>query len=140
MFRESRLRRIGLHAILIVSTIQGLTPDAHSVVSSWALEWLQLSAGAGGLDARHGRMAGNDRPSPSNDADEDGTTAEVVLPGESGAQTVLRRRLDESHSHPFASIGVCKPSDAPGAGLLGRPRPPTASPNDPTASHCRLTC
>jgi hypothetical protein len=140
MYRESRLRRIGLHAVLIVSTIQGLTPDAHSVASSWALEWLRLSAAEEGLDARCGRTPEECRPSPSNDAGEDGTSAEAVLPGESGAPTALRRRLAESHSHPWASPSIRESSDAPGTHPAGRPRHPSGSVDAPTSSLCRLTC
>jgi hypothetical protein len=139
MYRGSRLRLLGLYTVLIASAIQGLTPDARSIVSRWGLEWLRRSATAAGFDARRDGMPGNDRPSPPNDSDDE-TSAELELPGEPGAPTVLRRRVADSHGHPFDLIGHRKPPDALGAHLPERGQRLNGSVVDLTTSLCRLAC
>jgi hypothetical protein len=140
MYRASRLRLIGLHAVLIASTLQGLTPDSQSVASPWALEWLRLPAEANGSDARLGRMPANDRPSVPDGSDRDETSAEVALPCEPGGQATLRRRLAHSQSHLMPAIAVGHAADAPVALRSERPGDPRESVTDLTISLRRLNC
>ena len=138
MPRKRRLRLLGFHAVLIASTIQGMMPDGRGIVSPWALEWLQVAGTIGGSPTGDGRIPGDDRPSPSGD--DDGTSAEVVLPGDLLASTAPSRRPGASHSHPFASIGHAIVPDAPASRYSARPRRRSESVGDRISSLCRFTC
>ena len=138
MPHKRRLRLLGSYAVLIASTIQGMTPDGRSIVSPWALESLQVAGTIGGPPTCDGRMPGDDRPSPSGD--DDGTSAEVVLAGDLLTSTAPGRRLVALHSHPFASIGPAIVSDAAASRHSARPRRRSESVGDRISSLCRFTC
>lgn len=140
MSRESRLRLIGLHVALIVSTIQGLMPDARSIVSPRALEWLRVAVMADGPGGGRDPMPGDESPSPLDDADHDGSSAEVVLPGEPLTPNLPSRRLVDSSGHPFASYGHCQPLDLPGSRLFKCACRPSEMATERIASLCRMTC
>ena len=95
----SRLRLIGLHVVLIVSAIQGLTPAAQTLASPWALERLQDVASSGrsdpGQDGPVTPIAGPDEP-----------VLESLLPGERIAGVMLARRMSESDAPLFVTPGV----------------------------------
>ena len=66
---KSGLRLISFYALLIATTVQGVTPGTYTVVSPWALQRLDTFASAGQADTRYGGIPNNDRPAPSrNDA------------------------------------------------------------------------
>ena len=140
MSRDSRLRLISLHAALIVSTIQGLTPDARSLVSPWALEWFRVAVMVDGTAGGRDRIPVDERPSPLGDGDHDGPSAEVVVPGESLAPSLPGRRLAESAGRPFASSGPGQPLDRPGSRLSECACRPSDLTSERIASLCRLTC
>jgi hypothetical protein len=139
MSRARCVRSISVLALLIASTIQGLTPDADSVVSPFALQWLQLYA-AGHRDAAHGRRPDVDRSAPSNDAHHDEAPDEVGLPVRPGAETILSRRPTDSHSGLFTSTGLGKPWARLDSLLPGLSPRPSAPITDLVSSLCRMIC
>ena len=140
MSRESRLRLIGLYAALIVSTVQGLTPDAHSLVSPWVLEWFHVAVMVDGPAGGCDRIPVDERPSPLGDGDLEGPSAQVVVPGESLAPSLPGRRLAESSGRPFASSRPCRLLVRPGSCLSEYRCRPSALTSERIASLCRLTC
>ena len=92
---KSGLRLISFYALLIATTVQGVTPGTYTVVSAWALQRLDTFASAGQADTRYGGIPNNDRPAPSNDADHDGAQDESAIPNEHWIETI--------HSQPQAT-------------------------------------
>jgi hypothetical protein len=130
---------ISTHALLIASTIQGLTPDADSVVSPFALQWIRLYA-AGHRDAAHGRRPDMGRSAPSNNAHHDEAPDEVVLPVRPGAESILSRRSADSHGRLFTSTGRGKPParlESLHPDLFPHPTAPVI---DLISSLCRMIC
>lgn len=141
MSRKHRLRVCGLHALLVVSTIQGLTPDARSLASPWALERLDDLSATGAVDAPQGRMPGTDRPAPVGDVEQDGRSLEIALPGEPAAPVGSGRRPFAWRLDLFAwDGGPSWWSTRPSRHFNGPPRPPSEGARDVIASLCRLTC
>jgi hypothetical protein len=140
MFRERTLRLIAVNAMLIASTIQGLTPDTDSVVSPFALQWLQRYAGPGHRDAAHGRRPDAERSAPSNDADQDEAPVEVVLPVVPGPRALLSRRSADAHSRHFTSTRLGNSTARLDSLLEGLSPRPTATVTDPISALCRMIC
>ncbi len=134
MLPKSGLRLIGLQALLVAITIQGVTPCTYSLVSPWVLRWLDPSAPTGHPDARYGRMPENDRPAPLNATDPDEAPDEVVIAGDFHTHTVLSR-------WPVLPSGRPAWADArPESCLRAPPHRPAAPVTDPISSLCRMTC
>jgi hypothetical protein len=134
MFLKSGLRLIGLHALLIAMTIQGLTPGTYTIVSPWALRRLDPCAAASPPDARYGRIPENDRPAPSNGTDHDEAPDEVVIPGGFRTKTILSRQPAIPSARPAWTNARHDPL------LLAQSQRPAAPVSDPIFSLCRMTC
>lgn len=139
MSREGRLRLIGLHAVLVASMVQGLTPDACSLASPWGLEWLRAAMSSGGADAGLGRRLQNERPF-SGDTDQDATSAEVAIPDEPMVRATPHPRPADWCNHASASIDRFGPWRGPDRGPWPRASRPYGPDDDPIARLCRLTC
>ncbi len=131
---KSGLRLISFYALLIATTVQGVTPGTYTVVSPWALQRLDTFASAGQADTRYGGIPNNDRPAPLNDADHDGAQDESAIPNEHWIETI--------HSQPQAT-----PSDQMAWAHVLRahsrfagPRHAAAMVTDPISSLCRMMC
>jgi len=140
MMGERAVRLTSILALLIASAIQGLTPDADSVVSPFALRRLQLFAVAVDGDAAQGRLPDADRSTPSNDAHHDEAPDEVVLPVGAGASTIPSRRPADWHRRLFTSTGPGQPSTRPGPFLAGLSHGPSTPTTDLIVSLCRMIC
>jgi hypothetical protein len=140
MIGERAVRLTSILALLIASTIQGLTPDAESVVSAFALQWLQLFAAAVDRDAAQGRIPDADRSTPSNDAHHDEAPDEVVLAIGAGTSTIPSRRLTDWHRRLFTSTGPGQPSTRPGPLLAGLSHGFSTPTTDLIISLCRMIC
>lgn len=136
MSRKRRIRALGLHALLIVTTIQGLTPDVRSLASPWTLDRLDnLMAAAGAC------IPVADRPDPPSQPEHDGASAESVLAGEPGGAPILgRRRPAAWPADLFPPAGSHRPSTGPAhVSTTFLHLVPDA--NRPAlAALCRLTC
>jgi hypothetical protein len=131
---RSVLRLIGLQALLIAVTIQGLTPHTFTILSPWVLGRLDPSATTGRPDARYGGIPENDRPAPLNGNDRDEAPGEVVIPSAFRAESILGRRV------AFRSGGTARTDDRHETHILPRRFHPASPAADPISSHCRLTC
>src|SRR5271156_6653530 len=80
MVSRRGLRQIGLHALLIAVTIQGVTPHTFTILSPWVLGQNDPSADTGHADARYDGIPENDRPAPLNGTDHDEAPGEIVMP------------------------------------------------------------
>jgi hypothetical protein len=140
MLGEKAVRLTGILALLMASTIQGMTPDADSVVSPLASRWLRLLAAGVDRDAALGRIPDTDRPPPPIDAHHDEAPDEVVLPLGAGDSTILYGRADERHGRALTSTGAVRSSARPGPPLAGHPHIPPTPTTDPITSLCRMIC
>ncbi len=134
MVPRSGIRLIGLHALLVAVTIQGLTPHTFTILSPLVLGRLDPSATSGHPDARYGGIPENDRPAPLNGTDRDEAPGEIVISGESCAEAILGGRpAFDSRSPAWANAQH-------DTHIFTRRYPPTSPASDPISSHCRMTC
>ena len=90
MPRERRSGASGLWALVIVSAIQGLTPDARSLASPWSLDRVdELVVRAGSADPDPGHTSAPGRLGDS-DPDEPSSVAGIV--GRSQDSSAIGRR------------------------------------------------
>ena len=126
--------RLIIHAISIALMVQGLTPDVHTLVSPLLLHRLFHTVEQGGPDVCHGRMPEKDRPAPSNN-DDDRAPDEIVVVGEHGATTLVRRRIADAVGLAMGSTNPSDHSAAPRLLLWGRSAvPPCRSATSPPCS------
>jgi hypothetical protein len=85
-------QHIGVHALLIAIAIQGLTQCTHTVISRWAPRSLDPFTSAGAADIDYGTIPEKDRPTPSDDSDENEAPDEFVISGESCTRIILSLR------------------------------------------------
>lgn len=134
MVSRSGLRLIGLQALLIAVTIQGVTPHTFTILSPWVLGQLDPSATTGHPDARYGGIPENDRPAPLDGTDHDEAPGEIVMPCACGTAALLGRSPAFHSSRPACANAR---HDALISTRPPLPAPPAA---DPLSSLCRLTC
>jgi hypothetical protein len=133
-------RLIVHRALLIALMIQGVTPDANTLVSPLVLNWLHPDVLTGSQDYHPRRMPDSDRSSPSNDTNQHGSPDEVAVSNESIARSVSNRRLTELPRFPSGSteLSLCAARCHPSL-LSGSPRHNEPI-NDLILSLCKLTC
>lgn len=140
MFRESLVRSMTVYAFLIASTIQGMTPDARTLVSPLALRWLDDRAGDLGLGLGPVGRPASDRMAPLDDIHPDGTAEDVVHPGEPTSVTATsRQRIASLRRTLWSTRASWAPARADDL-RLASPRRPFESSTHPIFTLCRMIC
>ncbi len=115
MFLKCGRQHIGVHALLIAIAIQGLTQCTHTVIARWTPRSLDPFTLAGVADIDYGTIPENDRPTPSDDSDENEAPDEFVISGASCTRTILsllpatpsgRRAWPNVRHAPFRFTGL----------------------------------
>lgn len=139
MARERRGQAAGLWALVIVSAIQGLTPDARSLASSWTFDRLDdLVVNSESADRGVAPFPGSDR---LGDPDRnEAPTVSTVAGMPEGSSTIGRRRAFAPSVNLLPAPEAYRPIADPPRGLDGTSHLTLHARRPALAVLCRLTC
>jgi hypothetical protein len=92
MLDGGTLRSIGLRALMIATTIQGMTADARDLASSTLLQRLARDPAARPCDAHDDQLPNGGGSTPSRDDDDEAVQGEVCVLSESAVVVATARR------------------------------------------------